>query len=47
MIYFIILYIYITIVDFGTNSRLKKIVPTHSTEHNHLKIASGEVTRWS
>ena len=34
-------------VNFGTNSLLEKNVPTHSTEHNHLKIASGEVTRWS
>ena len=25
------------IVDFGTNSLLKKIVPTRSTEHNHIK----------
>ena len=30
-----------------TNLILVKIVPTHSTEHNHLKIASDGMTRWS
>lgn len=30
----------------GTNPILEKIVPTHPTEHNHLKIASVTLVKW-